>query len=445
MSQVFYRAPRNNYPTAMRAEGVYLYDDTGKQYLDGSGGAAVSCLGHGNRYVLDAIKSQLDQMAFAHTAFFTNAPQEKLAQKLSERFGEENAKVYFLSGGSEANETALKLARHYWVARGKSEKHLIISRHQSYHGNTLATLSLSGNPARQKPYTPLLHDWPKVLPCHAYRYQEAGESTEEYAERCASSLETEILTVGPENVAAFIAEPVVGATLGCVPAVTGYFKKIRAICDKYDVLLILDEIMAGSGRTGSYFAFEQESIRPDIVTIAKGIGAGYMPLAATICRGAIHDQIVESCGSFEHGHTYVGHATACAAGLAVMEVVERENLLQNVQNKGLTLKTELQNAFGDHPHVGDIRGRGLFIGLEFTLDKNSKKAPGPDLALPKKLKQSAMKHGLICYPGGGTADAIKGAHILLAPPFIYQDNHIDELVAKLRLIINEQTFGPSQQ
>ena len=440
MGHVFYRAPRHNYPIARQADGVYIYDSCGNKYLDGSGGAAVSCLGHSNKYVIDAIKSQLDQVAFAHTAFFTNDPQEKLAHKLAQKFGETDAKVYFLSGGSEANETAIKLARQYWVSQGQHSKSIIISRHQSYHGNTLATLSLSGNPGRQKTYRPMLHDWPKVMPCHAYRYQTADESTQEYAVRCARSLEAEILQAGAENVAAFIAEPIVGATLGCVPAVKGYFRKIREICDKYGVLLILDEIMAGSGRSGTYFAFEQEDVKPDMVTIAKGIGAGYQPLAAVICRGFIHENIVENCGAFEHGHTYIGHPTTCAAGLAVLEVLEQENLLQNVQKMGGLLQSQLHEVFASHPNVADIRGRGLFVGIEFTLDKDRKKAPEPERGLPGKLKQAAMANGLICYPGGGTADGVNGAHILLAPPFIYEENHIGELVEKLEKTINQQDF-----
>lgn len=441
MSQVFYRAPKHQYPAIVKAQGVYLYDEDGKEYLDASGGAAVSCLGHGNKYVIEAIKSQLDTVAYAHTAFFTNAPQEELARRLAARFNGDNAKVYFLSGGSEANETAIKLARQYWVARGRYQKSVIISRDQSYHGNTLAALSMSGNPSRKRTFKPMLHDWPKALPCHAYRYQRAGESTAQYSERCALSLEAEILKAGAENVAAFIAEPIVGATIGCVPATAGYFKKIREICDKYDILLILDEVMCGAGRSGSYFAFEQENILPDIVTLAKGLGGGYQPLAAVICQAYIHDHIVKQCGSFEHGHTYIGHAAACAAGLAVMDVIENENLLSKVQHTGKALMSHLKSSFQSHPNIGDIRGRGLFIALEFTLDKDHKKPPGIALDLPKKLKNSAMRNGLICYPGGGTADGINGAHILLAPPFIYEESHVSELIEKLQRIIAEQTFA----
>jgi len=440
MGQVFHRAPKHQYPTIDKADGVYLYDRDGKQYLDASGGAAVSCIGHGNEYVINAIKSQLDTVAYAHTSFFTNAPQETLADRLAARFGEKDARVYFLSGGSEANETAIKLARQYWVARGQYNKSIIISRDQSYHGNTLATLALSGNPARQQTYKPMLHKWPKALPCHAYRYQRPNESLEDYGTRCAVSLEARILTAGPKNVAAFIAEPIVGATLGCVPAVPGYFKQIREICDKYDILLILDEVMAGAGRSGTYFAFEQENIQPDIVTLAKGLGGGYQPLAAIICRGYIHDLIVKNCDSFEHGHTYIGHATACAAGMAVMDVIEAENLLGRVRSTGETLMTQLKATFDSHPNVGDIRGRGLFIAMEFTLDKETKEAPGFKLDLPKKLKNSAMENGLICYPGGGTSDGINGAHILLAPPFIYDNNHVSELIEKLQRTIEEQEF-----
>ncbi len=303
---------------------MYLYDADGNQYLDGSGGAAVSCLGHGHPGVIAAIKAQLDRLAYAHTAFFTNEPQERLAGDLADRFGPRDSRVYFLSGGSEANETALKLVRQYWVAHGQAGKGIIISRNQSYHGNTLGALSLSGNPQRRELYGPLLKNWPKTEPCYEYRHRQRDESSEGYALRSADSLEQLITEHGAENIAAFFAETVVGATLGAVPAVPGYFRRIREICDQHDILLVLDEVMSGSGRTGSYFAFEQEGVVPDIVTIAKGLAGGYQPLGAAIVRGFVHDGIVDASGAFSHGHTYVGHATACAAGLAVSDIVRRE-------------------------------------------------------------------------------------------------------------------------
>jgi adenosylmethionine-8-amino-7-oxononanoate aminotransferase len=439
MSSVFYRNPRHQYPRGMRGEGVYLYDDSGKQYLDGSGGAAVTCLGHGHPEVIDAIKSQVDQLAYAHTAFFTNEPQEQLAERLVQRFGESEARVYFLSGGSEANETAIKLARQYWLARGKAQKHIVISRNQSYHGNTLGALSLSGNPGRRHIFAPMLHDWPHIAPCYAYRYQQDDETEEEYGARVAQALDDAVREQGAENVAAFIAETVVGATLGAVPPVAGYFQKIREICDRHDILLILDEVMAGSGRTGTYFAFEQDDVHPDIVTIAKGLGGGYQAIGATIVRGFVHDAIVETFDFFEHGHTYIGHATACAAALAVSNVIDRDDLLANVRSLSDLLFGELKLSFADHPYVGNIRGRGLFIGMELVADRESK-APA-DHSLAGRMKQAAMDNGLIIYPGAGSADGKNGAHILLAPPFIYDSNNVEELVSKLQTVLKVVGLG----
>ena len=284
MSSVFYRNPGHRYPVAARGEGVYVYDSEGKQYLDGSGGAAVSCLGHGHPVVVDAIKRQVDQLAYAHTAFFTNEPQEELAARVAARFPGSDARVYFLSGGSEANEAAIKLARQYWLSQGKKDKHIVVSRHQSYHGNTVGALSLSGNPARRKIFAPILHDWPKIDPCYAYREQHDGESAEEYGARAAHSLEKAIADHGADNIAAFIAETVVGATLGAVPPVDGYFRQIREICDRHNILLILDEVMCGSGRSGTFFAFEQDDVVPDMVTIAKGLGGGYQAIGATVVQ-----------------------------------------------------------------------------------------------------------------------------------------------------------------
>lgn len=440
MSRVFYRSPKASYPVAVRGDGVYLYDGEGRAYLDASGGAAVSCLGHQHPYVIDAIKSQLDQLSFAHTAFFTNTPQEELATRLSARFPEINSRVYFLSGGSEANETAIKLARQYWVAAGKSDKYLVISREQSYHGNTLGALSLSGNPQRRKVYQPMLFDWPRIEPCYAYRHQLATESEQDYGTRAANYLQQEIDRVGAENVAAFIAEPVVGATLGVVPAAMGYFKRIREICDQNNILLILDEVMCGAGRTGNYFAFEADQIVPDIVTLAKGLGGGYQPIGAVICRDHIHNQIVDGSGSFSHGHTYIGHATACAAGLAVMDVIEAENLLDKVKTSGDVIRADLAAAFKEHPFIGDIRGKGLFIGMELVQDKADKVPHTNGGKVATSIKQRAMSEGLICYPGSGGADGVNGCHILLAPPFIYNSSHIDELITKLKRVLHVRHF-----
>lgn len=441
VSSVFYREPHASYPCIVRGDGVWLYDSDGRQYLDGSGGAAVSAIGHGNADVIRAVQEQLARCAFAHTLFFTNEPQEQLADILRARFGEDNARVYFLSGGSEANETAIKLARQYWVARGQSQRELFISRQQSYHGNTLGALSLSGNPGRRELYGPLLKDWPKISPCYPYRLQQDGETAEAYGLRAANELERAIDDLGAERICAFVAETVVGATLGVVPPAPEYFKRIRELCDEHDILLILDEVMAGSGRCGSHFAYEQDAIRPDIVTLAKGLTGGYQPLGAAIVRGEIHDTIVAAHGAFAHGHTWVGHATACAAGVAVANVVREQDLLANAQATGALLRRELQNAFGEHPQVGDIRGRGMFIGIELTTNRAHKTPVPAALRLPGLLRQKAMANGLICYPGGGGADGSNGAHILLAPPLIYSATHVDELVSRLEstladLVIN---------
>jgi adenosylmethionine-8-amino-7-oxononanoate aminotransferase len=425
---------------AVRGEGVYLYDADGNQYLDGSGGAAVSCLGHGHPGVIAAIKEQLDRLAYAHTSFFTNEPQERLAADLADRFGPRDSRVYFLSGGSEANETALKLVRQYWVAHGQAGKGIIISRNQSYHGNTLGALSLSGNPQRRELYGPLLKNWPKTEPCYEYRHRQRDESREGYALRSADSLEQLITEHGAENIAAFFAETVVGATLGAVPAVPGYFRRIREICDQHDILLVLDEVMSGSGRTGSYFAFEQEGVVPDIVTIAKGLAGGYQPLGAAIVRGFVHDRIVDASGAFSHGHTYVGHATACAAGLAVSDIVRREGLVEKVAASGPGLQSAFREALADHPHVGDIRGRGYFVGIELVQNRETKEPPAADVGLPETIRRIAMEKGLLCYPSGGTADGRDGAHILLAPPYICSDSNIDELVSKIKDTLDEVSF-----
>src|SRR6185369_3078483 len=328
MTSVLHRESGKDYPLAVGGEGMYLRDDRGRQYLDMSGGAAVSCLGHGHPGVIAAIKAQAERLAFAHTSFFSNAPQEELAEVIAGRFAEPGAKVFFTCDGSEANETALKLAWQYWQRLGKPEKRIVISRRFSYHGNTLGALSVSGNPARRAASEHVLHDWPRIAPCFAWRHQKPGETEADYGLRAARELEAAILAAGAENVAAFIAEPVSGASLGAVPAATGYFREIREICDRYGVLLILDEVMTGAGRTGSYFAYEQEGIEPvvpDIVTLAKGLSGGYLPLGATLARASVHEVFARQ--SFAHGHTYVGHALSCAAALAVQQALESEGLL----------------------------------------------------------------------------------------------------------------------
>ncbi len=431
LTHVFHRAPRAELPVAVRGEGVYLFDAAGRRYLDASGGAAVSCLGHGHPHVIEAIKRQADQLAYAHTSFFTSEPAEQLADFLAARAPGDLSHVYFVSGGSEAIEAALKLARQYFVEIGEPQRALFIARRQSYHGNTLGALAIGGNAWRREPFLPLLAPAIHVSPCYAYRDLGAGESEDAYADRLATELEAAIVEAGPGRVAAFVAETVVGATLGAVPPVAGYFKKIKAVCERHGVLLILDEVMSGMGRTGHLFACQEDGVVPDIVTIAKGLGGGYQPIGATLCSRRIYEAIVVGSGAFQHGHTYIGHAIACAAALAVQETIQRENLLANVRARGEQLRARLQSALRDHPFVGDIRGRGLLVGVELVGDRSTKAPFDPEWRLHARVKTEAFQRGLMVYPMGGTVDGRRGDHVLLAPPFIVSAQEIDDIVARL--------------
>jgi adenosylmethionine-8-amino-7-oxononanoate aminotransferase len=431
MNHVFHRHTRGELPVVTGGTGPYLIDRNGKRYLDGSGGAAVSCLGHGHPAVIQAIKDQIDKIAYAHTGFFTSEPAEQLADHLIERAPGGLDRVYLVSGGSEAVEACLKLARQYFVEIGQPQRRHIIARRQSYHGNTLGGLAAGGNMWRRQQFEPLLMETHHISPCYAYRDQHAGESLQDYGLRAANELEAKIQQLGEDSVIAFICEPVVGATAGAVPAVPGYLKRIRQICDRYGVLLILDEVMCGMGRTGSLYACEQDGIAPDLMAIAKGLGAGYQPIGAMLTSKTIFDAIAAGSGFFQHGHTYMGHPTACAAALAVQRVVEQEQLLANVQRQGDALMQALISRFGQHPFIGDIRGRGLFIGLEFVADRDSKQPFDAGLQVHARIKKAAMDAGLMCYPMGGTIDGKNGSHVLLAPPFIIDESHVTELVDKL--------------
>jgi adenosylmethionine-8-amino-7-oxononanoate aminotransferase len=431
MSHVFGRDARSQFPVAVRGEGIWLYDSAGKRYLDASGGAAVSCLGHDHPAVREAIKRQMDQLGYAHTGFFTNAPQELLADELIAHAPDGLTRVWFVTGGSEATEAALKLARQYHVECGRPERDHFIARRFSYHGNTLGALSVSGHAARRETYLPLLHKATHISPCFAYRGKQLGETDGAYGDRVAHELEAAILRVGAEKVAAFIAEPVVGATLGAVAAVPGYFKRIRQICDRHDILLILDEVMCGMGRTGTMHACEQEGIAPDLLLLAKGLGAGYQPIGAVLVAEKIHAAIARGSGSFNHGHTYMGHAMGCAAALAVQHVIKSEDLLSNVRRQGTALHELLQERFGAHPHIGDIRGRGLLRAIELVKDRDSKQPFTASLKLHARIKQQAMLQGLICYPSGGTSDGDSGDHVLIAPPFNVTDSQLEEIVEAL--------------
>jgi len=430
-TKVFHRFPGNWMPVAVAGDGPYIIDETGKRYIDGSGGAAVSCLGHSHAGVIRAIKEAVDTLAFAHTSFFTSPVAEELARFLAERAPGDLNHVYFVSGGSEAIEASLKLARQYFVEQGMPERWRIISRRQSYHGNTLGALAAGGNMGRRAMFEPLLVDVTHIAPCYAYRDKDPGETEEDYGLRAAGDLERAILEAGPETVMCFIAETVVGATLGAVPPVPGYFKEIRRICDKYGVLLILDEVMAGMGRTGSLFACEQEGIEPDLIAIAKGLAAGYQPIGAVIASDRIYDTILGGSGFFHHGHTYTGHIAACAAALAVQTAIRDDDLLANVRRQGEALRDKLTERFGNHRHIGDIRGRGLFMAMEFVADRTTKEPFDPAQNVATRLKKAALEKGLICYPMGGVIDGRRGDHVMLAPPFIVEEAHLDEIVQKL--------------
>lgn len=431
-SHVFPRHTKAVMPTAVSGDGVHIVGSDGKRYLDACGGAAVSCLGHSDQHVIGAIKTQLDSIPFAHTGFFTSEPAERLADKLIEYAPEGIDRVYFVSGGSEAVESALKLARQYFLERGESSRRNVIARWQSYHGNTLGALSAGGNRWRRAQFEPLLVGaMHHIAACHAYRDRDEGESEEAYGLRVANELEAKILELGPETVAAFIAEPVVGATMGAVPAVAGYFRRIREICDTYGVLLILDEVMCGMGRTGRLFACEEDEVRPDMVAVAKGLGAGYQPIGALLVSGEIYEAIASGSGFFQHGHTYIGHPAACAAGLAVLDRVVGDDLLSNVHAMGERLDTALRDRFFEHSHVGDIRGRGLFRGLEIVRDRITKEPFEPAQKVNAMIKRAAMGEGLMCYPMGGTIDGERGDHVLLAPPFIIDETHVEEIADKL--------------
>jgi adenosylmethionine-8-amino-7-oxononanoate aminotransferase len=430
MDHVIHRSLLQSPAQAVRAEGVYIFDADGRRYLDGCGGAAVSCLGHSHPAVIAAIREQVSRLPYAHTSFFTTAIMEELADTLISH-APGMGRVLLLSGGSEAVEAALKLSRQYFVEAGEPARHLFIARRQSYHGNTLGALAVGGNQWRRANFNSLMVPGHHIAPCFEYRDRLDNESAEEYGRRVADELDAKIRELGPENVAAFVAETVVGATAGAVTAVPGYFKRIREICNEHGVLLILDEVMCGTGRTGTMMAYEQEGITPDIVTMAKGLAAGYQPIGAMLCADRITDTIRSGSGFFQHGHTFMGHATAVAAALATLTTIEDEGLLANVRKQGEVLMQRLQDELAGHPTVGDIRGRGLFIGVEFVKDKTTKEPPEPAAKTHNRVQKAAMREGLMIYGMGGTVDGQQGDHILLAPPYIFSDDNVDELVKKL--------------
>lgn len=438
-SALLHRNLRQVPTMAVRGEGSWLIDAEGRRYLDASGGAAVACLGHNHPRIAAAIRLQLDAVAYVHSAFFTNAPAEALARRLVAAappgFGDGLAS--FVGSGSEAMEAALKLARQYHVERGEPARARVISRRMSYHGNTLGALAVGGHAGRRALYAPLLAEVPLISPCFAYRFRRDEETEEEYGRRVADELETEILRLGAGTVAAFVAEPVVGATIGTVPPVPGYFRRIREICDRHGVLLIADEVMCGMGRCGTLFAIAEEGVAPDIITVAKGLGAGFQPIGAMLASGRVAAALREGTGVHQHGHTYMSHAVACAAALAVLDVIEEEGLLEAVRRQGAVLEAALQDTFGNHPHVGDIRGRGLFRSIELVASRAGQVPFPAARGLAARIRERAQARGLICYPSSGTADGVNGDHVLLAPPYTVTEGEITHAIGVLRDTLDE--------
>ncbi|RDW14551.1 aspartate aminotransferase family protein [Paracoccus thiocyanatus] len=431
MTRILHRSIGPELPRAVSGQGVYITDAQGRRYIDGSGGAAVTSIGHGDAEVLDAMRRQMDAIAYAHTSFFTTEAAESLADRLVDLAPQGLDHVYLVSGGSEAVEAALKMARQYFVEIGQPQRRHIIARRQSYHGNTIGALATGGNAWRRAQFQPILPQTHHVSPCYAWRDQRPDETAQDYAARLAQELEDKIVELGSDQVIAFVAEPVVGATLGAVPAVADYFERIRAVCDRYGVLLILDEVMCGMGRTGTIFAHEQDGIVADIVTVAKGLGGGYQPIGAVLLSGRIYEAFRDGSGLFQHGHTYIGHPVAAAAADKVVEIMARPGLMENVRAMGQRLRDGLADELGRHPNVGDIRGRGLFCGIELVADRDSKEPLDPALRTHARIKREAMARGLISYPMGGTIDGVRGDHILLAPPYIIQPDEIDLIVQRI--------------
>jgi adenosylmethionine-8-amino-7-oxononanoate aminotransferase len=435
-THVFHRQLQHTPPVAVSGQGVYLTDAQGKSYIDASGGAAVSCLGHGHPHVLAAMHAQIDKLAYAHTSFFTTEVAEELADTLIDKAPPGMSHVYFVSGGSEAMEAALKMARQYFVEIGQPQRQHFIARRQSYHGNTLGALAIGGNAWRRAPFAPILIPVTHVAPCYPYREQHSDETPEQYGQRLAQELEQAIVAQGPDSVIAFVAETVGGATAGVLAPVPGYFQAVRAVCDRYGVLLILDEVMCGMGRTGTLHACEQEGVSPDLLAVAKGLGGGYQPIGAVLAQAKVVEAMQQHSGFFQHGHTYLGHAVACAAALAVQQVFERDQLLPQVRSRGDFLQQLMRSRWSDHPHVGDIRGRGLFWGVELVQDRKNKTPFNPACKLHVRIKQEAMARGLLVYPMGGTVDGQRGDHVLLAPPFITSEAELALVVERLDLAIN---------
>lgn len=429
-SQVFYRKHKRSKPTIAHGEGVYLWDTDGNRYIDASGGPVVVNVGHGVNEIVEAIRAQAKQVAYAHAGMFTAQAVEALSAGLAAHLPMPDSRFFYLSSGSEAVETAIKLARQIQMARGEPSCWKVIGRWGSYHGTTLGALAVMGKPSMRNLYAPMIRDMPHVEPVFCYRcpfkldYPACGL-------RCADDLEAAIKREGPETVAAFIGEPIAGATLGSVVPPDDYWPRIRDICDRYGLLLIADEVMTGMGRTGCWFGIEHWDVTPDIICLGKGLTGGYLPLSAAAARGEWVELLWERTGDFNHGGTFSHHVVAAAAGLAALRYLEQHDLIKRSASMGKLLGEKLHAAFDDHPHVGDIRGRGLMWTLELVVDRETKQPFPVEMHLSSRLHDYAFAGGLIVYPMSGTVDGVSGDHVTLSPPFIVTDDQLDEIVARL--------------
>lgn len=445
------------------AAGSYLSLEDGRKVLDACGGAAVAIIGHGNKDVTAETVAQMDQVSYVHTGSYTTDSAEKLAQCLLDKqkcaFDHGLVKAFFVGSGSEANDAAMKYARQYWFEQGQDQRRFYVSRKQGYHGYTIGAMSISSNLSRKRPFQDtLLPHVSFVSAAYAYQYQREDETEEEYASRLVKEVEDHFLDLGPDNVISFryamewlrtpdlkpranigaSAETVVGATSGCVPAPKGYFRGVRAVCDRYGILLHLDEIMCGMGRTGSYYAFEEEGMRPDIVTLAKGLGGGYAPIAAMHLGRNVVDVLRAGTSAFNHGHTYQAHPVCCATSLAVQRIVEEQGLVSRCRIQGQKLGFLLRQAFADCKHVGDIRGTRLFWALEFVQDRSTKEPLQPSLGFAAGVARMSFKLGVAIYPGAGTVDGLRGDHVLLAPPYNVSDEELEVIVRTLKAACDAQ-------
>ncbi|KAI9711249.1 MAG: hypothetical protein M1820_002236 [Bogoriella megaspora] len=455
-SAVLHRSLHNDPHQVIGGQGLNLYLSNGQTILDATGGAAVSCLGHGHPRIASAITSQLSTIAYTHSLFFSTSASEELCRFLVDSTGGEMSRAYIVSSGSEAIEAALKLARQYSLeTEPKQEKRVrFIARRESYHGTTLGALSVGGHVGRRGLFEPILMGKgtvSHVSACNAYRGMNDGETEEQYGERLAKELDDEFERVGGDTVCAFIAEPVVGAALGCVPPVKGYFKAVQQVCRKHGALLILDEIMSGMGRVGTLHAWQQPDIDivPDIQTIGKALGGGYTPVAGLLINKSVVDALNSGTGAFGHGQTYQGHPIACRAALEVQREISEKNLVKNVEIQGQALGDELKEKIGNHPHVGNIRGRGLFWGIEFVQDKQTKEPFDPKLGVAMGVHEKGMDppYNISLYPGTGTVDGKRGDHVLLSPAFNVTKEDIERIVRLTAMVIQNfflEKFGQEE-